>query len=196
MPWRFSSPLTSGAGSSCVARGAASRAYKALLPDDRAAPYFKQVATLHVLAEVVRGKLGPVDISAIYAKIEALLDEKIEGVAITAPIVEGDAVGDRVDLSDIDFDKLAGLFQQKPKTANEQLRARPRRMRGDMAEENPTRNDLVDRLEALVASTTPAPSTRPSSSRPSSVSSKKWRWSSAAPLVRGLPSGSWPCSTF
>jgi cytochrome c553 len=27
------------------------------------------------------------------------------------------------DLSDIDFDKLAALFQQKPRTANEQLRA-------------------------------------------------------------------------
>jgi type I restriction enzyme R subunit len=62
--------------------GAATRAYKALLPDERAAPYLKPVATLHVLAEAVRGKLGPVDISAISAKIETLLDEKIEGVAI------------------------------------------------------------------------------------------------------------------
>ena len=70
--------------------GAAARAYKALLPDERAAPYLKPVATLHVLAEAIRGKLGPVDISAVSAKIEALLDEKIEGVAITAPIIEGD----------------------------------------------------------------------------------------------------------
>jgi type I restriction enzyme, R subunit len=61
--------------------GAATRAYRALLPDDRAAPYLKPVATLHVLAEALRGKLGPVDISAVSAKIEALLDEKIEGVA-------------------------------------------------------------------------------------------------------------------
>ena len=72
------------------------------------------------MAEALRGKLGPVDISAIYAKIEALLDEKIEGVAISAPIVDGDAVGNRVDLSDIDFEKLAGLFKTNPKTANEQ----------------------------------------------------------------------------
>ena len=41
----------------------------------------------------LRGKLGPVDISAVSAKIEALLDEKIEGVAITAPIIEGDEAG-------------------------------------------------------------------------------------------------------
>ena len=76
--------------------GAAARAYKALLPDERAAPYLKPVATLHVLAEATRGKLGPVDISAVSAKIEALLDEKIEGVAITAPIIEGDEAGGRV----------------------------------------------------------------------------------------------------
>jgi type I restriction enzyme R subunit len=48
---------------------AAARAYKALLPDERAAPYLKPVAALHVVAEAVRGKLGPVDISAISEKI-------------------------------------------------------------------------------------------------------------------------------
>jgi type I restriction enzyme R subunit len=104
--------------------GAATRAYKALLPDERAAPYLKPVATLHVLAEAVRGKLGPVDISAISAKIETLLDEKIEGVAITAPIIEGDEPGDgRIDLSAIDFDKLAKLFANRPRIAAEKLRS-------------------------------------------------------------------------
>jgi type I restriction enzyme, R subunit len=67
--------------------GAAARAYKALLPDERAAPYLRPVAAIHVLAEAIRGKLGPVDISAVSAKIEALLDEMVEGVAITAPII-------------------------------------------------------------------------------------------------------------
>ena len=40
-------------------------------------------------------------------RFEALLDKKIEGVAITAPIIEGDDAGGRVDLSSIDFGKLA-----------------------------------------------------------------------------------------
>lgn len=130
---------------------AATRAYKALLPDDKAAPYFKQVATLHVLAEAVRGKLGPVDISAIYARIEALLDERIEGVAITAPIVDGDGLGERVDLSDIDFEALASLFKKTPKTANDQLRDKAEKKAREMAGENSTRKDLVERLEALVS---------------------------------------------
>ncbi|MGE0513357.1 MAG: type I restriction endonuclease subunit R [Hyphomicrobiaceae bacterium] len=131
--------------------GVAARAYKALLPDDRATPFLKQVATLHVIGEAVRAKLGPIDISAIYAKIEALLDEKIEGVAITAPIVEDHAVGERIDLSDIDFEKLSGLFQTNPKTASEQMRANAEKKARKLAGENPTRKDLVEKLEMLVA---------------------------------------------
>jgi type I restriction enzyme, R subunit len=110
----------------------------------------KPVATLHVIAEAIRGKLGPVDISAISAKIEALLDEKIEGVAITAPIIEEDETGGRVDLSAIDFDKLAKLFSSRPRTAAEQLRSEVAAKAGDMAERNPTRVHLVEKLEKLV----------------------------------------------
>ena len=130
--------------------GAAARAYKTLLPDERAAPYLKPVATLHVLAEATRGKLGPVDISAVSAKIEALLDEKIEGVAITAPIIEGDAAGGRVDLSAIDFEKLAKLFASRPRTAAEKLRTEVESKAQDMAASNPTRIGLVEKLEKLV----------------------------------------------
>jgi type I restriction enzyme R subunit len=130
--------------------GAAARAYKALLPDERAAPYLKPVATLHVLAEATRGKLGPVDISALSAKIEALLDEKIEGVAITAPIIEGDQAGGRVDLSAIDFEKLAQMFASRPRTAAEKLRSKAEAKAHDMAVRNPTRIHLVEKLEKLV----------------------------------------------
>jgi type I restriction enzyme R subunit len=130
--------------------GAAARAYKALLPDERAAPYLRPVATLHVLAEATRGKLGPVDISAVSVKIEALLDEKIEGVAIAAPIIEGDAAGGRVDLSAIDFEKLAQMFASRPRTAAEKLRSKAEAKAHDMAARNPTRIHLVEKLEKLV----------------------------------------------
>lgn len=129
---------------------AAERAYKALLPDDRAAPYLKPVAALHVIAEAVRGKLGPVDISAFAAKIEALLDEKIEGVAISAPIIEGDAAGGRVDLSAIDFEKLAKLFAKQPRTATETLRQEVEETARKLAAQNPFRVQFVEKLENLV----------------------------------------------
>lgn len=131
--------------------GAVVRAYKALLPDERAAPFIQAVAVLHTLADALRAKLGPVDISAISAKIAALLDEKIEGVAILTPIVEGDRAEGRVDLSDIDFDKLATLFAAKPKTAASQLRQAAEEKAKKMAEVNPSRQDMVERLEELVA---------------------------------------------
>lgn len=131
--------------------GGVGRAYKALLPDERAAPFLKPVAVLHVLAEAVRAKLGPVDISEIAAKISALLDEKIEGVAILTPIVEGDRAEGRVDLSGIDFEKLASLFATKPKVAAETLREGAEAKVKAMAEANPTRHDLVEKLEELVA---------------------------------------------
>jgi type I restriction enzyme, R subunit len=130
--------------------GAGARAYKALLPDERAAPYLKPVATLHVLAEATRGKLGPVDISVVSTKIEALLDEKIEGVAITAPIIEGDEAEGRVDLSAIDFERLAQMFASRPRTAAERLRSQAEKKAHDMAARNPTRIHLVEKLEKLV----------------------------------------------
>ncbi len=129
---------------------ATARAYKALLPDERAAPFLKPVATLHIVAETVRAKLGPVDISAVLGRIEALLDAQVEGVEITAPIIEGDERGDRVDLTEIDFDKLAKLFQTKPRTANEQARSKAQAQAQRMAQANPTRQHLVEKLERLV----------------------------------------------
>jgi type I restriction enzyme R subunit len=127
------------------------KAYKALLPDERAAPYLRQVAIIHMLADSVRAKLGPVDISAISAKIAALLDEKLEGVAILTPIVEGNTAQGRVDLSGIDFERLATLFQTSPRVAAERLRERAEEQARDMAARNPTRVHLVEKLEELVA---------------------------------------------
>ncbi len=131
--------------------GAVTKAYKALLPDERAAPYLKPVAVFHMLADAVKAKLGPVDISDIQARIAELLDEKLEGVAILTPIVEGAGAEGRVDLSGIDFDKLAKLFETSPKVAAERAREEAENKVKKMAEANPTRIDLVGKLEKLVA---------------------------------------------
>ncbi|MBY5541119.1 type I restriction endonuclease subunit R [Rhizobium leguminosarum] len=127
------------------------KAYKALLPDERAAPYLKPVAVFHTLSDAVKAKLGPADISAISARIAELLDEKLEGVAILTPIVEGDTAEGRVDLSGIDFDKLADLFAASPKVTAEKLREGAEKRARDLAAVNPTRQHLVEKLEKLVA---------------------------------------------
>ncbi len=130
---------------------AVTKAYKALLPDERAAPYLRPVAVFHTLSDTVKARLGPVDISAISARIAELLDEKLEGVAILTPIVEGDTAEGRVDLSGIDFDKLADLFAVSPKVTAERLREGAEDKARKLAEDNPTRQHLVERLEKLVA---------------------------------------------
>lgn len=83
--------------------------------------------------------------------VAELIDEKLEGVAILTPIVEGDKAEGRVDLSGIDFGKLADLFAVSPKVAAEQLREGAEEKARNMAEQNPTRVQLVERLEKLVA---------------------------------------------
>jgi type I restriction enzyme R subunit len=127
------------------------RAYKALLPDEKAALFLKQVAVHHILVDSIRAKLGPVDLSAISAQIAALLDQHLEGVDILAPISEEDRLEGRVDLSAIDFEKLAGLFATQPKTAAEQLKQGAEAKVKEMVTQNPSRIDLVEKLEELVA---------------------------------------------
>lgn len=131
--------------------GAVTKAYKALLPDERAAPFLKPVAVFHTLSDAVRAKLGPVDISAISDRIAEIIDERLEGVAILTPIVEGDTPEGRVDLSGVDFEALAKLFDRSPKVASERLRESAEETTRRMAERNPTRVKLVERLEKLVA---------------------------------------------
>lgn len=126
--------------------GTVTAAYKALLPDERAAPNMRPVAMFSALTGMVKAKLGPVDISAISARIAELLDEKLEGVAILQPIAEG-----QVDLSGIDFEKLADLFAVSPKVAAERLKDEAEKKARQLAERNPTRVQLVERLEKLVA---------------------------------------------
>ena len=55
-----------------------------------------------------------------------------------------------MDLSDIDFEKLATLFLQKPKTASEKLRSAAAKKAQDLVAQNPTRTHLVEKLEGLV----------------------------------------------
>ena len=56
----------------------------------------------------------------------------------------------RVDLSAIDFEKLAKLFASRPQTAAEKLRSDAEAKAHEMAARNPTRVHLVEKLEKLV----------------------------------------------
>jgi len=125
--------------------------YKAILPDDAAVEYVKDVAALVVVAERIRAMIGKPDISAIMGQVEQLLDESIGGVSIKAPIrAEGETDG-LFDLSTIDFGKLKSLVAgPNKKTTAEKLRASVEEKVKAMAAVNPTRVSLIERLENMI----------------------------------------------
>ncbi len=129
---------------------AALRFYRAILPDERAEPFLRRVAALAVVAQAIRNQLGPPDISALAARVEALLDQNILGVEITAAVREGGDTSGLTDLSAIDFEKLAEAFLRAPRTTVERLRAKAEQQVREMVARNPSRVDLIEKLEALI----------------------------------------------
>ena len=124
--------------------------YMAVLPDPRAAPLAAEMAVLHVLANRLRSLTKPADVSAIMGDIETLLDELIIGHAIRAPITD-DFTG-LFDLRAIDFAKLSAAFRKGQKRTQVQLlRAKVEQQLGDMIRRNPTRSDLLERFQTMIA---------------------------------------------
>lgn len=129
---------------------AAVRAYKAVLPDQRAVAFFHRAAVLDIVAGALRSMAGPADLAAYAARIEALLHSAILGASVTAPLRASAADG-LLDLSGLDFDRLGELFAGRPHAAAEAVREAAEARAGAMAAANPVRADLVGRLEELVA---------------------------------------------
>src|SRR5262249_47010778 len=127
--------------------------FKSILPDPAALDHRWPMVVLQVIAQTVRalGKPEQKDISAVISEIERLIDEAISGVAIRAPVPTGNDLKKLFDLSSIDFDKLANLFQKgSKKTATEVLRGKAERQARDLASRNPVRLSLLARLQALI----------------------------------------------
>jgi type I restriction enzyme R subunit len=127
--------------------------FKAILPDPAALEHRWTMVAIQVIAQTVRhlGQPDQKDISAVIAEIERLIDEAISGVAIKAPVPTGNDLKKLFDLSSIDFDKLADLFNQgSKKTATEVLRGKAERKARDLVSRNPTRAGLLERLQALI----------------------------------------------
>lgn len=85
-------------------------------------------------------------------EIEALLDEAILGIDITAPVRSGDDMEGLFDISQIDFDKLRERFAHGQKrTQTQKLRTAIERKLEELAAQNPTRSSLVERFQELIA---------------------------------------------
>jgi type I restriction enzyme R subunit len=130
--------------------------FKAVLPDPAADQWRIEAAVLHVMGEKVRAlREDPkrkAEVQRVAEAIEALLDEAILGIEITAPVRAGDDMEGLFDLSRIDFDKLREKFSKGQKrTQTQRLRTAVERKLEELAALNPTRATLVERFQELIA---------------------------------------------
>jgi type I restriction enzyme R subunit len=132
----------------------ARKLFKAILPDPAAATYQPTVAVVRVLAEKVEdtGRYETTDISQVADAVDALLDRSVgaEEYLIRAA-AEGVDPDPLIDLSQIDFDALAARFAGRKRSETDRLAALLRARAVGAARRNPTRFDLVERIEELIA---------------------------------------------
>ncbi|MDQ7825676.1 MAG: type I restriction endonuclease subunit R [Candidatus Eremiobacteraeota bacterium] len=128
------------------------RLYKAVLPDQAAQVFSAEVIPVEVIACKIRALTPPADISLIMQQVEALLDRSIatEGYVIreaTPPY------GDEhwIDLSRIDFEKLAEKFQTgHQRTINEKLKGTVAQKVMAMVRLNRTRMNYLERFQEMI----------------------------------------------
>jgi type I restriction enzyme R subunit len=132
----------------------ARRLFKAVLPDPAAAAHQPAVAVIRVLAERIEDVARPPrsDITVVADAVDELLDRSVgaEEYLIRAA-AEGIEPDPFIDLSQIDFDALAARFAGRKRAETDRLAALLRQHAIDAAHRNPTRFDLVERIEELIA---------------------------------------------
>ncbi|PKN68489.1 MAG: DEAD/DEAH box helicase [Deltaproteobacteria bacterium HGW-Deltaproteobacteria-12] len=128
------------------------RLYKAVLPDPAALEFAVEVIPVQVIADKIRALIPPADISLVLQQVEGLLDRSIatEGYIIRelSPPFGDDHW---IDLSNIDFEKLAEKFKiSRKRTINEQLKGQVAQKLMAMVRLNRTRMDYMERFQAMI----------------------------------------------
>lgn len=132
----------------------ARKLFKALLPNPQAATQQRTVAAIRVLHERIIEVTRPpaADISGVADAVDALLDRSVgaEEYVIRAA-AQGSNPDPLIDLSLIDFDGLAKQFAGRKRAETDRLAQLLRQQAISSAQRNPTRHELVERIEQLIA---------------------------------------------
>ncbi len=133
----------------------ARKLFKAVLPDPAAGAHQATVAVIRVLAERIADVSRPPqgDIDEVVDAVDALLDRSVgaEEYVIRAA-AEGVEPDPLMDLSQIDFDALSARFAGRKRAETDRLASLLKQRAVAAARRNPTRFDLVERIEELIAS--------------------------------------------
>ena len=128
--------------------------FKALLPNPKAAAQQRTVAAVRVLAERIAEVTRPpqADIAAVSDAVDALLDRSVgaEEYVIRAA-ADGAKPDPLIDLSQIDFEGLAKKFAGRKRAETDRLAQLLRQHAIRAALRNPTRYELVERIEQLIS---------------------------------------------
>ena len=132
----------------------ARKLFKALLPDPAAGRQQANVAVIRLLAEHIAGLSKPpqANLDRISDAVEALLDRSVGAEEYVIRAAAGGKEPDPlIDLSKIDFEGLAKAFGDKKRAETDRLAALLKQRAVNGARQNPTRHDLVERIEELIA---------------------------------------------
>jgi len=122
----------------------------AVKPDQAAVEFAVRCGSIRALADYIRNRADPPDISHVLQGINELLDRSIG--AEPFKIKDRDRAFGAIDLSKIDFEKLAKRFEKKKPTSSdlERLRAAVKAQLEHMVLLNRTRADYLEKFEALI----------------------------------------------
>ena len=133
--------------------------YGAVKPDPAALEFYGPLATLAIIADTIRERLGegrPADISGVMSQINELLDESIaaDGFHIRERVGAPGEWPGVIDISKINFERLAQRFatSQHRNLELEQLKAAIRAQLGRAIRLNRTRTDYLAKFEELIES--------------------------------------------
>lgn len=124
--------------------------FKSLLPDAAAFEFSSICNVFKVVAEKIRSELPVVDISAVMADVEALLNQSIAAGGYVMPPVSNDP-SRYIDLSQIDFEALKAQFDKGRKPVEVQkLREKIAVKLAQMVKLNRTRIDFLEEFQKMI----------------------------------------------
>ncbi|MCF8542784.1 MAG: type I restriction endonuclease subunit R [Candidatus Nanopelagicales bacterium] len=129
------------------------RLFKALLPNGKAAAQQRTVAAIRVLAERVTEVTRPPqpDITGVLDAVDALLDRSVGAQEyLIRAAAEGVQPDPLLDLSQIDFEGLARKLGGRKRAETDRLAQLLLSRAVGAATRNPTRYELVERIEQLI----------------------------------------------
>ena len=129
---------------------------KAILPDQRADEYLKQILVVSVIAHQIAEISSPLTPEEKYQekrKIEEL-SQRVAQLLDSSISIDDYEIKDSkpFDLSQVNFDELKERFsiQDRQKTTLENLKSAVKKKMKELMQQNPTRSDYLDKFEELI----------------------------------------------